>query len=155
MYLKTILQLQRRYQPVRVKQIADELCVSSASATQAIQTLREKGLVLHRAYGGVRLSAEGTRVASGVEGRFQVLRDFLAEILGLDPVRAARDACEIEHVVSPETLQRLTAFLEYVGRCKLNVSQVIGHFQEYYQLRAHGDPCAECGVKPSPSDRPQ
>lgn len=155
MYLKTILQLERQYNPVRVSQIAEVRGVSAASATQAIQTLQTKGLVLHQAYGDVRLSAKGRRVANEVEGKYTVLRDFLKEILGLDPALAQRDACEIEHVASPETMERLTAFLEYVGRCRLNVSQVIGHFQEYYVMRASGDPCAECEVKEIGADRPQ
>jgi DtxR family Mn-dependent transcriptional regulator len=93
-------------------------------------------------------------VASAVEGRYHVLRDFLSEILGISEAVAERDACEIEHVASPETMERLTAFLEYVGRCRLNVGQVIGHFQEYYQLRVNGDPCAECGTEPARTSKP-
>lgn len=146
MYLKTILNLEREYNPVRLSHVAKHRGVKSASVTEAIQTLLAKGLVLHQPYGGVSLSAEGRRVASEVEKRYAVLQDFLTEILGLDKRVAERDACEVEHVVSAETMKRLTAFLDYVNRCKLNVSQVIAHFHDYYELRAKGGGCDECDV---------
>jgi Mn-dependent DtxR family transcriptional regulator len=85
-------------------------------------------------------------VASQVEGRYEVLRHFLVEILGVPKPLAQRDACEIEHVASVETMDRLAAFLEYVHRCKMNVSEMILHFQEYYVLREKGDMCSECEV---------
>jgi DtxR family Mn-dependent transcriptional regulator len=144
MYLKTILVLEREYNPVRVNQIAKERGVSAASVTEAIHTLQDKGLILHQAHRGVRLSAEGRRVAQQIEARFEVLRYFLVEVLGVKQIMADRDACEIEHVASAETMDRLIAFVEYVHRCKLNVSEVISHFHDYYALREKGNACAEC-----------
>jgi DtxR family Mn-dependent transcriptional regulator len=146
MYLKTILILEREYNPVRVNQIAKVRGVSAASVTEAIHTLQNKGLILHRAYRGVRLSAEGRRVASQIEGWYEVLHHFLTEVLGVPGPLAQRDACEIEHVASAETVERLNAFLEYVHRCKMNVSEMISHFQDYYALREKGDTCSECEV---------
>ncbi len=152
MYLKTILILERSYSPVRVKQIADERGVSAASVTEAIGTLQERGLILHKAYQGVRLSAEGRRVAEKIENRFEVLQHFLTDVLGVDPAIGRRDACEIEHVASAETMDRLEAFLAYVAHCRLNVSEVISHFKDYYTLRAQGDVCSQCelGKLPTP-----
>jgi DtxR family Mn-dependent transcriptional regulator len=144
MYLKTILILEREYNPVRVNQIAKVRGVSAASVTEAIHTLQDKGLILRQAYRGVRLSAEGRRVAQQIEGRFEVLRYFLTEVLGVREPLARRDACEIEHAASAETMDRLTAFVEYVHRCKLNVPEVISHFHDYYAQRAKGDMCSEC-----------
>ena len=50
MYLKTILALEREFNPVRVSQIAKARGVSPASGTEAIQTLQEKGLRRLKAY---------------------------------------------------------------------------------------------------------
>jgi len=44
---------------------------------------------------------------------------------------AARDACEIEHVVGPETLRRLTAFVEYATRGHTELQPVMSGFEEY------------------------
>lgn len=144
MYLKTILILEREFNPVRPGQIAKVREVSAASVTEAIRSLQDKGLVLRQTDRGIKLSAGGRRVAQQVEGRFEVLRYFLTEILGVGESLAGTDACEIEHVASPETMDRLTAFVEYVHRCKLNVAEVISHFQDYYDGRAAGKTCAEC-----------
>ena len=144
MYLKTILHLEQRYKPVRMTHIAEERGVKSGSATEAIQTLVAKRLVLHQPYGGVELSAEGRRAADAIEQRFNTLQHFLTEILGVDARVAERDACAIEHVASPETMKRLTTFLQYVRRCRMNVSEVISHFHAYYELRAQGGSCDRC-----------
>lgn len=144
MYLKTILVLEREYSPVRVSQIAKERGVSAASVTEAIGTLQERGLILHKAYQGVRLSAEGRRVAERILNRYEVLRHFLTDVLGVEASIGRRDACEIEHVASVETMDRLEAFLQYVDHCRLNVSEVISHFKDYYVMHARGDACERC-----------
>lgn len=153
MYLKTILVLEREYSPVRVSQIARERGVSAASVTEAIGTLQERGLILHKAYQGVRLSAEGRRVAERIENRYQVLQHFLTGVLGVEASIGRRDACEIEHIASAETMDRLEAFLLYVDHCRLNVSEVIAHFKDYYTLKSRGDICAQCerGRRPDPA----
>ncbi len=144
MYLKTILILEREYNPVRPSQIANVRGVTAASVTEAIHTLQDRGLILRHAHRGVRLSAEGRRMAQRIEGRYEVLRYFLTEVLGVAETLARRDACEIEHVASRETMDRLTAFVEYVHRCKMNVPEVISHFHDYYEKRAKGKMCADC-----------
>ena len=146
MYLKTVLVLEREYNPVRISQIAKLRGVSAASVSEAIQTLQGKGLIRHRAYQGVELSAQGRRIARRVEGRYRVLHHFLAEILGVSALSAQRDACEIEHIASAETMDRVTAFLEYIQDCKMNVSDVMSQFRDYYASRGQSDMCRECEV---------
>ncbi|UCH84066.1 MAG: metal-dependent transcriptional regulator [Candidatus Latescibacterota bacterium] len=135
MYLKTILLLEREYKPVRVSHIAKMRGVSAASVTEAIHTLQDRGLILHRAYGGVRLSAKGRRKARQIEGYHDVLRHFLTDILGVGEPLATGDACEIEHVASAETMERLTAMLEYLDQSDVDVSRLIAGFQKFYSRR--------------------
>ncbi len=144
MYLKSVLLLGRDNPSVRVKDVADAMSVTMASATEALGTLKGRGLVLHDSYRDVRLSARGRRTAEDILHRFEVLRRFLTEVLGVEDGQARRDACEVEHVASSETMERLTAFLEYVGQCRHNVPAVIQHFQHYFELRIAGSPCREC-----------
>lgn len=146
MYLKTILRLGVDGQPVRVKAIAESLAITMPSVSGALQTLKVKGLVLHPSYGAVRLSARGRRAATAVNDRFEALRRFLHEVLGVDESAAARDACEIEHVVGEETLMRLGAFLDYTTGCQKDVGAMIAHFHEYLNLRKAGDYCRECDL---------
>jgi len=46
-----------------------------------------------------------------VRRRHQALFYFLTAILGVAPAVAEEDACRMEHVISPETMERLLAFL--------------------------------------------
>jgi len=144
MYLKSILLLRPDIRPVRVKEVADAMSVTMASATEAITTLRTKGLVAHDSYRDVRFTPRGRKVAEQVLRRFDVLHRFMTEVLGIDDAIARRDACEIEHVASAETMERLTAFLDYSARCRHDVSGVLKHFQNYFELRHAGTPCGEC-----------
>jgi len=135
MYLKTILILEGEYNPVRMNQIAKARGVSAASVTEAVQTLQDKGLILHKAYKGVRLSAEGRRLAETIKGRYDVLYRFLTDVLGLEQFVADRDACEIEHVVSAETLERLAAFLEQMHQGGDATRTEIGRFQDEFKTK--------------------
>jgi DtxR family Mn-dependent transcriptional regulator len=144
MYLKTILRLGHSDEPVRVKAIADSLGVKMPSVSGALRQLKAKGLVLHPAYGSVRLSSRGRRAAGSVNQRYEVLRRFFTDVLNLDTRAADRDACEIEHVVSPDTMRRLAAFLDYMTRCRMDVDQVIRHFHEYLEWRQAGELCKDC-----------
>jgi DtxR family Mn-dependent transcriptional regulator len=135
MYVKTILVLEREYEPVRVSQIAKARGVSAASVTEAIRTLQEKGLIDHKAYGGVRLTAQGRRMARTIAERFDVLYRFLNGVVGLSEAASDREACELEHAVSPESVERLGAFLEFAGKEDGGLSVAISQFHDYYARR--------------------
>lgn len=147
MYLKTILRLGVEGEPVRVKAIAESLGVTMPSVSEALRSLRARGLVLHPSYGGVQLSARGRRVAEAVNSRYEILQKFFVEVLQVDPKTASRDACEIEHVMGPDTLQRLMAFLDYMQHCRMDVSAIIEHFHEYLGWRLAGEHCRDCELE--------
>lgn len=147
MYLKTILRLGRDNNPVRVKAIADRMGITMPSVSEALRTLKTKGLVLHPSYGEVKLSAKGRRLAEGVNERFEVLQRFLVEILKVDESTAELEACEIEHVVGKDTYERLTVFLDYLANCPKDISHVIDHFHEFLGWRLAGEACPECELK--------
>ena len=144
MYLKTVLRLEGDGAPVRVKAIAESLGITMPSVSEALRTLKAKGLILHPSYGEVKLSAEGRRVAVGVNERFEVLQRFLVDVLKVDERVAEHEACEIEHVVGKDTYLRLTAFLDYLSNCQRDLSEVVDHFHEYLEWRMAGEQCPVC-----------
>jgi len=115
-YLEAIYNLCRAEGVARVKAIADRLEVTNPSVVGAIRRLKDRNLVIQERYGYVRLTDEGEEIAGGIMHRHEVLSKFLEEILGLDPETASRDACKIEHAVSPETVRRLRAVAEFIER---------------------------------------
>jgi DtxR family Mn-dependent transcriptional regulator len=117
-YLEVILDLSEAAaeEGIRVTDIAARLNITKASVTQAIQALKESGLVTHERYGTVRLTRAGRQRALEVRHRHRTLRRFLVEVLGVDARTAEKDACLMEHAVSRQTMEKLVEFLERVGR---------------------------------------
>ncbi|BCV21694.1 DtxR family transcriptional regulator [Moorella sp. Hama-1] len=111
-YLEVILKLTENEGPVRVTDIAASLGIAKASVSQAMSTLASLKLIKQERYGPIELTLAGRREAARIQRRHQLLYRFLVEILGVDAGTAEKDACLIEHVVSPLTLARLAEYLE-------------------------------------------
>ena len=144
MYLKTILRLGDDGRPVRVKDIAGSLGVTMPSVSEALRSLKDKGLVLHPSYGEVKLSASGRRLATSVNDRFEVLQRFLVEVLRVEENIAEHEACEIEHVLGKDTFDRMTMFLDFLENCSRDTSDVFDHFRDYLTRRLDGERCPVC-----------
>lgn len=59
----------------------------------------------------LHLTEMGNKIANKINDRHRILTDILVDI-GVSPAQADIDACEIEHVVSDESFQKLCEFLE-------------------------------------------
>ena len=97
---------------VRVTDIASRLNVSKPSVLSALKNLEEQGLLEHRRYQNVVLTAKGNQKASEIRKRHRFLTDFLIKIVGVNSRIAERDACKMEHVLSPETLKKMLELVE-------------------------------------------
>ena len=146
MYLKALCVLEERVADVRAKDLAAELKLTRPSVTKAISQLARLGYVDHDPYQKLALTVKGRRVARDVIRRHQVLRAFLHRVLGVSAATADADACELEHVVSRETLDRLSDFLSFVGQCPRAPLDLLRHFQEV-AARRPGPCCSECGLE--------
>jgi DtxR family Mn-dependent transcriptional regulator len=144
MYLKTIYQIVDEGSQPRVKTIADRLGVKMPSVTGALETLRARGLVSHDRYGDVQLTARGKKTARDVKGRNDLIEKFLLEVLKLPSDIAAQDACILEHVVSPVTLERLGSFLQFLRVCNRGADATIAHFEHWLACHERGENCEEC-----------
>lgn len=139
-YLEAIAMLGGEGKVVRVNQISQRLKVRMPSVTSALKKLSEQGLVGHERYGYVELTAEGAKVAEEVLRRHRALSRFFAEALGIDQEIAEEDACRIEHVISPLSLERLIKFLEFVEACPWGKA----NFPERYRYFLEHGPPEEC-----------
>ncbi len=80
--------------------LAARLNVQPGSVSAMIKKLDRAGLVERVPYHGVRLTAEGTRVALGVLRRHRLLELFLAEVLDVPWERVHDEAEVLEHAIS-------------------------------------------------------
>ena len=114
-YLEAIYLISLEGKGVRVTDLAGRLKVKKASVSEALIRLSKRGLIKHKRYGMVALTAKGRLIAEKVYRRHQIICKFLEEVLGIDGGTAERDACLIEHAVSRQTLQKIEKFMnEYL-----------------------------------------
>ena len=110
-YLETILSLEDDKGDVRSVDVANALGVSRPSVNKALGVLKSMGFVEQQPYGRIRLTAEGRARAQAVLCRHETLRSFLVNVLNVDIETANEDACRMEHVISQQTMARLTEYI--------------------------------------------
>mgnify|MGYP003681903055 CR=1 FL=1 len=140
-YLEAMANLREEEKVVRVNQIGQALGVKMPSVTSALERLSEQELVVHEKYGYVELTPEGNNVAKDVIRRHEALSRFFAEALNIDHKTAEEDACKIEHVISPLSMERLVKFLEFTEACPLGEANFPKRYKYYLE---HGELPKEC-----------
>ena len=110
-YLKVMLDLPNE-ESIRSTDIASALGISKASVSSMMNVLREAGYVTKEKYGAVSLTENGRKAAADTKRRYELLKKFLHDILGVEAAIAAEDACRMEHLISPETADQIDRQLE-------------------------------------------
>jgi DtxR family Mn-dependent transcriptional regulator len=111
-YLKHVLLLSDGSEElVAMGALATALEVVPGTATTMIKALADEGLVEHRPRQGVRLTAEGRRVALNVLRKHRLVETFLVNVLKMDWSTVHAEAEQLEHAISDEVLDRLDALL--------------------------------------------
>lgn len=116
-YVEVIRDLTRRSLVARVKEIAERRGVRASSVSTALVTLRQLGLIDHEHYGYVALTDGGRELGETLARRHAVILCFLRDILGVEQDAADREACRLEHAISPETLDALIRYVSQVEGC--------------------------------------
>jgi len=116
-YLEAILELEQTNKVARAKEIAEKLEIKKGSVTGGLKSLADKGLINYVPYSFITLTERGRKLAEDIAYRHRVLKDFLLNILQVDPETAEHTACRMEHAIDGKTLERLVCFVEYIHRC--------------------------------------
>lgn len=109
-YLKAIHALEQTGL-VRPTRIAEAMGVSGPTVTVTLRRLKEAGLV-ERAGRGVRLTESGRRHAVSVIERHDIAERFLEGVLGLPRDEALREACRLEHALSPQVAEAISRLID-------------------------------------------
>ena len=137
MYLKVLYGLESQREVGRVRDMAKGLGVTPSTVTVVLKKLERAGLVIHDYYGTVKLTVQGSRVAACVVRRFEIIKTLLVDVLGVDAETAEIDACQMEHAVSPATVNRIEALVAWV-----RASGMAPVRQD--QRRESDSPCSDC-----------
>lgn len=112
-YIKAIWRLQQSDANVTTNELAAELQTKPASVTDMLKRLSEKKLLHYAPYYGVTLTPEGKKLALNIIRKHRLWEFFLVEKLHFNWDAVHDIAEELEHVSSPELIERLDAFLGY------------------------------------------
>lgn len=111
-YLETILVLTKRNGSVRSIDIAEEINFTKASVSRAMSILKRDNYIIMEPDGRILLTKDGHKKAAAVYDRHVTLTRFINEVLGVDEEIAEKDACRIEHIISPETFAGIKGMLK-------------------------------------------
>ena len=115
-YLEAIGLLSEKNGTAQVRDIAEMLKVKMPSVTSAVKQLADMGLVEYTQYAPVKLTPQGRRIAGKIIVSHGILFDFLREELALPEERANEVACQIEHIMTFEEIEKLRSALLRVER---------------------------------------
>ena len=111
-YLKHVLLLSEgRDELVPMGELAGALAVVPGTVTTMIKSLADGGLVEHQPRHGVRLTADGRRVALNVLRKHRLVETFLVNVLKMDWSKVHAEAERLEHAISDDVLDRIDALL--------------------------------------------
>ena len=111
-YLETILMLTQRMGRVRSIDVVNELGFTKASVSRAMSILKRDNYIIMEPDGRILLTKDGQKKAAAVYDRHVTLTRFINEVLGVAEEIAEKDACRIEHIISPETFAGIKAMLK-------------------------------------------
>ncbi len=108
-YLETILVLENAQGKVRSIDIAKAMGFSKPSISVAMKKLKQAGSIDIDVEGYIILTEIGREQATYVLERHTVLMNAFT-VMGISKEVAEEDACRVEHVISPETFEKLKEF---------------------------------------------
>ncbi len=141
-YIETVHNLIKEHGYARVADIAATLNVKPPSVTSMLQKLDDQKFVDYTRYRGVILTPKGRTLAETLERRHQALKKFLI-MIGVSRETAEKEACEIEHKINRETVEKLVKFVEFVESAPQS-PPFLEHFRHYEKT---GKRPKECRVK--------
>ena len=112
-YIKAIYHLQQHARNVTTNELAERLQTKPASVTDMLKKLKAKKLLEYERYYGVKLTAEGKKLALEIVRRHRLWEYFLVNHLefGWDEVHEIAE--QLEHVQSNALANKLDAFMNF------------------------------------------
>jgi DtxR family Mn-dependent transcriptional regulator len=112
-YIKAIYHLQQHARNVTTNELAERLQTKPASVTDMLKKLKAKKLLEYERYYGVKLTADGRKLALEIIRRHRLWEYFLVNTLqfGWDEVHEIAE--QLEHVQSSSLANKLDAFLNH------------------------------------------
>lgn len=97
--------------PITSSQLAQRLGVANSSVSEMVRKLKDQGLVDHKPYSAITLTAAGIRLALSMVRRHRLIETYLVQELGYSWDEVHDEAEHLEHAVSDTFIERMAAKL--------------------------------------------
>ena len=111
-YLETIYMLEKKLGSVRSIDICNELGFSKPTVSVAMKNFLKDGYIEKSGEGFIKLTEKGKTIATQMYERHIIMTEFFKAI-GVDEDTALKDACKIEHDLSPKTFECIKKHFEH------------------------------------------
>jgi DtxR family transcriptional regulator, Mn-dependent transcriptional regulator len=145
-YLRGIWAVRERMGYARLTDVARELRISHPTLSVGLRPLIVRRLVAHDAHRFLALTPRGERVAREVHHRFQVLRAFLEDALGVPAKQAEREACLMEHDLGADTVERIVNLLKLMTEDRTVERIFHDRLPRYQRSCKPSEACSTCGL---------
>ena len=112
-YIKAVYHLQQELESVSTNALAEALKTRPASVTDMLKKLKSQKLLQYEKYKGVKLTAEGKKLAILIIRKHRLWECFLVQKLNFGWEEVHEVAEELEHISSRKLIDQLDAFLEF------------------------------------------
>jgi len=130
-YIEAIAMLSSNNRVVRVKDIAKKLKIKMPSVTSALNKLKKLELIEYEKYGFIELTRKGKIIAESVYSKHECLTKFFNLVLMLNDETADSEACKAEHVLLPDTCNRIYQFLSFYNSEKKKNKEWISRLNSF------------------------
>ena len=143
-YLMAVRDQLGDYGYARVTDIASRLDISQSSSSVALASLRDKGYLTEDKNHFFQLTEKGQELARQISGNHFLLETFFQKILLVSEEAAMVDSCQIEHLLSKETSQKLLCFLNYFMNNENELKALVKKTKHYRRDCSQRDSCGLC-----------
>ncbi|MDR2762087.1 MAG: metal-dependent transcriptional regulator [Planctomycetaceae bacterium] len=117
-YLEAIYHIAQKYGYARSGQISRRLGVHKSTVTTALHQLQVQGYIEYEPYQEVRITPKGELEAKGIVRRHDIFFRLLHNLLEIERDEASKLACELEHALPPDVVDRFVQLVEKALRNK-------------------------------------
>jgi DtxR family Mn-dependent transcriptional regulator len=117
-YLEAIYHIAQKHGYARSGQISKRLGVHKSTVTTALHQLQVQGYIEYEPYQEARITPKGELEAKGIVRRHDIFFRLLHNLLEIEQDEASKLACELEHALPPDVVDRFAQLVEKALRNK-------------------------------------
>lgn len=117
-YLEAIYRLEEdKKEVIKISNLAKLLKLTPSAVTEMLQRLSKRGFVQYIPFQGVRLTEKGLKMANRIIRRHRLVERLLTDVLKIEPSKVHKEACLLEHAISPYLEEKLESILGNPKTC--------------------------------------